>query len=49
MKLSERFNVDVDEVLGANYLVTSISCNSYNPMIDSKIHCPKKHLRYSWF
>ena len=35
MKLSERFNVDVDEVLGANYLVTSISCSTYNPMIDS--------------
>ena len=35
MKLSERFNVDVDEVLGANYLVTSISCSNYNPMIDS--------------
>ena len=33
--MSERFNVDVDEVLGANYLVTSISCSTYNPMIDS--------------
>ena len=35
MKLSERFNVDVDEVLGSNYLVTSISCSTYNAKIDS--------------
>ena len=35
MKLSERFNVDVDDVLGSSYLVTSISCSNYNPMIDS--------------
>jgi len=35
MKLSERFNVDVDDILGSSYLVTSISCSTYNPMIDS--------------
>jgi len=33
--LSERFNVDVDDVLGSSYLVTSISCSTYNPKIDS--------------
>ena len=35
--MSERFNVDIDDVLGSNYLVTSISCSSYNPTIDGTI------------
>lgn len=35
--MSERFNVDIDDVLGSNYLVTSISCSSYNPSIDGTI------------
>ena len=35
--MSERFNVDIDDVLGSNYLVTNISCSSYNPSIDGTI------------
>ena len=35
--MSERFNVDVDDVLGSNYLVTSISSSNYNPQIDGTV------------
>ena len=35
--MSERFNVDVDDVLGSNYLVTSIVSSNYNPQIDSTV------------
>lgn len=35
--MSERFNVDVDDVLGSNYLVTSIVSSNYNPQIDGTV------------
>ena len=35
--MSERFNVDVDDVLGSNYLVTNISSSNYNPLIDGTV------------
>ena len=35
--MSERFNVDTSDVLGANYLVTSITSSNYNPSIDGTV------------
>ena len=35
--MSERFNVDVDDVLGSNYYVTSIVSSNYNPQIDGTV------------
>lgn len=35
--MSERFNVDMDDVLGSNYFVTSISASDYNPTIDGTV------------
>lgn len=35
--MSERSNVDMADVLGDNYLVTSISASDYNPTIDGTV------------
>ena len=35
--MSERFNVDTSDVLGANYLVTSITPSNYNPAINGTL------------
>lgn len=35
--MSERYNVQVSDVLGENYKITSVECSDYNPSIDSTI------------
>lgn len=35
--MSERFNVDMDDVLGSNYFVASIGVSNYNPQIDGTV------------
>lgn len=35
--MSERFNVDVDDVLGSSYYVTSLTSSSYNATIDGTV------------
>ena len=35
--MSERFNVDVDDVIGSSYYVTSLTSSSYNPNIDGTV------------
>lgn len=35
--MSERFNVDVDDVMGSNYYVTTLTSSSYNATIDGTV------------
>ena len=35
--MSERYNVEVEDVLGENYKITNIECSDYNPSIDGNI------------
>ena len=35
--MSERYNVEVEDVLGENYKITNIECSDYNPTIDGNI------------
>ena len=35
--MSERSNVSISEILGANYKITNIECSDYNPQIDGNI------------
>ena len=35
--MSERFNVDMDDVLGSNYFVASIGVNEHNPSIEGTV------------
>lgn len=35
--MSERFNVDVDDVIGSSYYVTSLTSSSYNATIDGTV------------
>ena len=35
--MSERYNVEVEDVLGENYKITNIECSDYNPSIDEDI------------
>lgn len=35
--MSERSNVDLEDILGSNYIVTSISASDYNPTIDGTV------------
>ena len=35
--MSERSNVDLEDILGSNYIVTSISASDYNPTIDGAV------------
>ena len=35
--MTERYNVEVEDVLGENYKITNIECSDYNPSIDGNI------------
>ena len=35
--MSERYNVEVEDVLGENYKITNIECSDYNPSIEGNI------------
>ena len=35
--MTERYNVEVEDVLGENYKITNIECSDYNPTIDGNI------------